>query len=262
MMDKDLILRPTRRILKKMGYFRDQEGIMNRYLRESAEWEAHLEKTRDVILNKIGEKLPERIIVLGSGWLLDFPLEEAWEICRDIELVDIIHPPQILNRIRKFPGIRTLGMDLSGGMIAQTYYGLKNRLSLEEINRLTALPLEFNPDQKNTLFISLNVMSQLDSLPSEYIVKKTSVSYHDLLEFRSGIQERHLEFLKSVKGLLITDYAEIYRNLSNGSVNEKQILITGLERILPEEEWKWEFDSQGIYRENCSTSMRVLVVSF
>lgn len=262
MSDINPLLKPPPKILKRMGYFRDQSGIMNRYLRESIQWKGHLDKTREVILKWIHKILPEKIIVLGSGWLLDFPLDEAWQICRKIELIDINHPAQVLNRIKKYPGICASYMDLSGGMITSVYRGVKMNLSPEEINHLPAFPLPLSREMNNTLFISLNVMSQLDSLPVEYILEKTSIAYHELLLFRSGIQERHLEFLKSVNALLITDYAEVYQDFSNGSVSEKQILLTGPNRITPVEEWNWEFDSHGIYRKNCSTTMRVIAASF
>ncbi len=37
------------RIIRRMGFIRDQEGIMNRYLRERSNWDRHLQHTRSFI---------------------------------------------------------------------------------------------------------------------------------------------------------------------------------------------------------------------
>lgn len=62
-----------------MGYLNDQQGIMNRYLGESKQWEKHLPRCRKFITSTFedpggGEK-KESVAVLGSGWLLDVPLD-------------------------------------------------------------------------------------------------------------------------------------------------------------------------------------------
>ncbi len=56
-----------------MKYISDQKGILNRYLAEGNNWEAHLEKTRGFITGCLEKNKPETVAVLGSGWLLDIP---------------------------------------------------------------------------------------------------------------------------------------------------------------------------------------------
>jgi hypothetical protein len=88
------------KILRRMGYLRDQEGIMNRYLAESEQWQYHLEKTRNFIAGSFNGSQAESVAVLGSGWLLDVPLEKLRRRFRKIYLVDIHHPPR---SERRFP---------------------------------------------------------------------------------------------------------------------------------------------------------------
>ena len=63
-------------ILKKFGFFKDQNGIINRYLREKEAWQAHLSNTRDFIINSSMNKDNSKAVILGSGWLLDIPVDE------------------------------------------------------------------------------------------------------------------------------------------------------------------------------------------
>jgi len=61
--------------IRRMGFIKDQEGIMNRYLRESSQWKEHLEHTRKFIRESFAQTEAETVAVLGSGWLLDVPLD-------------------------------------------------------------------------------------------------------------------------------------------------------------------------------------------
>jgi hypothetical protein len=76
-----------------MGYICDQEGIMNRYIREKKSWDLHFGKTREFINGCFSDKSIDSVAVLGSGWLLDVPLEEMKNRYKKIFLVDIHHPP-------------------------------------------------------------------------------------------------------------------------------------------------------------------------
>ena len=67
-------MKNQRQILRRMGYIRDQEGIMNRYIREKMHWDQHLEKTREFINASFSDKSIETVAVLGSGWLVDIIL--------------------------------------------------------------------------------------------------------------------------------------------------------------------------------------------
>jgi len=102
-----------------MNFLSDQEGIMTRYLKEKENWDEHLEKSREYILKSVGNKKLSTISILGSGWLLDVPLEELTIQFQKVILVDIFHPPQILHKVRNMPRVKTMEMDITGGMIEQ-----------------------------------------------------------------------------------------------------------------------------------------------
>ena len=76
-----------RKLLRKLGFFLDSEGILNRYYREKGAWDSHLENTKKAILQSAESKGKNIAVVLGSGWLLDVPLAELAEMFGKVYLV-------------------------------------------------------------------------------------------------------------------------------------------------------------------------------
>lgn len=80
--------------LHKMGFIQDQNGIIRRFKREKQNWDDHMTQSKSFILKsaKNKENLPDNLsakqadkagvtcAVLGSGWLLDLPLDELSEM--------------------------------------------------------------------------------------------------------------------------------------------------------------------------------------
>ena len=70
------------RVLRKFGFKKDQNGIINRYLREKGSWKTHLSNTKKFITDFTKNKAKNSCVVLGSGWLLDVPIEYLTRISR------------------------------------------------------------------------------------------------------------------------------------------------------------------------------------
>jgi len=101
--------------IRRMGFLRDQEGIMNRYLREKGNWDPHLNHSKEFILRCFRDDRIQTVAVLGSGWLLDVPLDEMAKRFSTIYLVDIRHPPQIRKKVEPMSRVRLIEADLTGG---------------------------------------------------------------------------------------------------------------------------------------------------
>ena len=110
-----------KKVLKEMKYISDQQGIMNRYFAESKGWNEHLQNSRSFILENIRKHRPETVMILGSGWLLDVPLDELLSECKQVYLADIIHPSQVHHRVKKAKNAQLISTDISGGAIEQIY---------------------------------------------------------------------------------------------------------------------------------------------
>ncbi|MEN8157120.1 MAG: hypothetical protein ABFS10_09220 [Bacteroidota bacterium] len=259
-------MEPSRRILRRMQYLRDQDGIMNRYLREGTNWESHLHKTKAFITSSFKDQSLDSIAILGSGWLLDVPLEELNRRFKKIYLVDIVHPPQVKKRTEAMERVELVEADLTGGAIEQVWREVKQRGSrrgecLTE-HLISNLKLEsplhgINPDA----IASVNLLNQLDILLVEFMEKHGYFKQESPDAFRKLIQTFHLEWITRTPGSLVTDTVEVNRD-KNGNESTRPLLYTGLPEGARSEQWKWRFDSRGTYRHNTLTHMEVRAVEW
>jgi len=98
--DFKLNLFPLQRSLRKMGYFKDQEGIARRYISEKSNGDNHLTNTKKFIFNCLEENRSKKVSILGSGWLLDIPVEYLLKNFKEVVFYDIRHPRQILHKFK------------------------------------------------------------------------------------------------------------------------------------------------------------------
>jgi len=245
-----------------MGFVKDQEGIMNRYLRESSHWKSHLERTRSFISASFQETEAESVAVLGSGWLLDVPLEQLRSRFDHIYLVDIHHPVQIRKRTAAMPQVELIEEDLTGGAINQVWSYLEKSAShlegflKEEFSLFPPLP-HIRPD----VLISVNLLNQLDIIVCDHILKKKHFQQEDLTPFRTAIQAFHVDWMTKRPGCLITDTMEEVVD-KNGAKSSKALLYTNLPPGIRSDSWWWDFDSQGTYHPGSRTRMEVQAIEW
>jgi hypothetical protein len=238
-----------------MGYLADQRGIINRYLREQGGWDKHLNYCRDYIINKIKEHKPEKVTILGSGWLLDIPLAELSELTGRVTLVDIIHSVQVKHKVRPYKNVSLVEMDISGGLVKTIWQStIKGMATIDDID----IPV-FNPGFDTGLVISVNLLTQLDNLLVDFVSKKSNADPSQLRIFQSCIQEKHIEFLESCPSILITDYIEyIYTHDELTTTN--QLIFTRLPETERINKWDWDFDTSGSYYDGKKVVFKVLAL--
>jgi hypothetical protein len=234
-----------RRILNRMGYYNYQHGFIVRHLNQETGWNSHLEKCRSFIISALEVHKPERITVLGSGWLLELPLVEMIEKVNKVFLIDIIHPPEVIRQVSNLPGVELKTEDISGGLIDEVWHKTARLPFFKKLKSLDDLTIpEYIPDSDPGMVISLNILTQLETLPVKHLMKKTNANEEELTKFRKEIQNKHIDFLKKNKSVLITDVIEIFTDRS-GNISEKESVITGLPEGIYKEEWTWDFDVRG-----------------
>lgn len=251
-----------RRILSKMGYYNYQNGLIYRHLNQEGGWDNHLEHCRNLILRAIEFYAPEKVTVLGSGWLLDLPLAEILEKTNKVCLVDIVHPPDVINQVSHLDKVELREQDITGGLIEEVWqktrkYSFLNRLkSLENI-----IVKEYIPVDDPGLVISLNILTQLEAMIVTHLKKRSHIEEEELKRFRMNIQKRHIDFLKKHNSLLITDYEEVFINRS-GFSTANTTLITDLPHFKFREEWTWDFDLKGAdyYTSKCRINVIGLMI--
>lgn len=250
-----------RRILHRMGYYNYQRGLIYHHLDEEGSWDIHLKNCRDFILESTERVKPGIITILGSGWLLDLPLTELSESAGEINLVDIIHPPEVKNQVGKLKNVVLREEDVSGGLINELWQKAGRRSYFNKLRSIEDLTIpEYTPGFNPGMIISLNILTQLETLPVELLRKKSRADKESLDRFSMKIQLSHISFLKKHRSVLITDTSELVTGRS-GDITE----IKSVHADLPEaeyfKEWTWNFDGKNsdYYRKKSVFKVRAML---
>lgn len=231
-----------RRILHKMGYYNYQRGLIFHHLNEEGAWSNHLRNCRNFILKSLDLYKPSVITVLGSGWLLDLPLKEINDAADVINLVDIVHPPEVKSQVADLKKVILREEDVTGGLIEEVWKKASRRTFLNKLRSIQEIKInEYQPGFEPGLVISLNILTQLESLPLEFLRKRSKADDESFLHFRKEIQSRHISFLVKHKSVLITDISEIITE-NQGNTIEKPSVLIDLPFSRLKEEWTWDFE--------------------
>jgi hypothetical protein len=245
-------------MLTRMGYYNYQNGMIYHHVNQTGGWENHQTHCRSFILKALELYKPEKVTVLGSGWLLELPFAELIERTGSICLIDIIHPPDVIAQIGNYKNVELIEQDVTGGLIEDIwqktgrYPFLKKLKSLENI----IIP-EFKPDSDPGLVISLNILTQLETLIVDFLKKWSKIKKEEINFFRTEVQRKHIDFLMKHRSVLITDYAEVVTTKS-GSVRTIPTLVTDLPSSKISEEWIWNFDQTGADLYNSRSQFKVI----
>ncbi|MFP4023901.1 MAG: hypothetical protein ACLFVR_05180 [Thiohalospira sp.] len=247
-----------------MKYLSDQKGIINRYIREKEHWDEHNTNCKNFILKSAKSKKKGKAVILGSGWLLDVPLKELSEQFEKVLLIDIIHPPQVLKKIGQYENVKAIKSDITGGLIDYVFDTLKTDKKEKTKTLMTAGELfSYSLPPATDFVVSLNVMTQLNILLTDYM--KTSRLYSDgeLQQFALLVQEEHLNILPKEKTCLITEYEEELYDENGQLLGVNPLIFVDLPKSkLTENKWKWKFDSSMTYREDANTWFNVVALDF
>jgi len=247
--------------LRRMGYLKDQNGILKRYSVEKENWQTHIENSKKCILKSSENKDKGKVVVLGSGWILDLPIAELSKIFTEVVLIDIHHPKQILNRYRKFDNISFLEKDITGGYIDFLYENLKkNSTQIQLIPSFKET--NFNILENADFVISLNIMVQLHVLLIDYIKKVNPKSVLDQLVFQKTIQQHHIELLPQGKTCLISDFEEELLDKNDHVIGVNPLIHVDLPEGNFSRQWRWKFDTRMTYRDKAKTFFNTKAIDF
>lgn len=254
----------TEKIKKKLGFYSDNAGILNRYIREQENWQEHLQNTKKAILKSAFNKQKGIVVVLGSGWLLDVPLKELSEMFEQVYLIDIVHSKQVTHQVAKMKNVQCIEYDVSGGVLEGVFDLVKNKS-----NDLDSIVLEnknwgLSPEIVADFVISVNILSQLDYFALSFLRKNTTFCELRLGELKQRIQQAHLSFLPKGKSCVITDFKEIiYRNKDKENIlRQNNLLKVDIDPKSIFNRWIWNFDTQKTYYSDGNTYMNVLAANY
>lgn len=244
--------------LHKMGFVQDQNGIIRRYEREKHNWNDHLTRSKNFILKSTEEKDKGTCVVLGSGWLLDLPLDELSEMYSEVLLIDLIHPKAVMHKVQKLSNVECIYEDITGGLVDLFYKSLpKNRLLPE-----TLKAYRYKLPDRTDIVISLNVLCQLHILLLDYVKRFSVYNENELTQMERIIQESHLEILPKNKTCLITDIEEEILDEKDEIIGINPLIHVDLPEGNFSQQWQWRFDSNMTYREDAKTFFNTKAIDF
>ena len=251
-----------RRLLTRMGYYNYQKGLIIHHVNQEGGWEKHLERCRGLIIRALDLYKPEKVTVLGSGWLLDLPLAELIERTGKVCLIDIIHPPDVASQVTQYKNVELIEQDITGGLIEEVWQQTRQNSFFRKLSGLKNICVgEYNPGDDPGMVISLNILTQLESLPIDLLKKRSKIAEEELDNLKSTIQKKHIDFLRKHLSVLITDYAEVITSKS-GSTKTLNTLLTDLPPGRFSEEWTWNFDQTGadLYNSRSQFMIKGLII--
>lgn len=249
------------RILKKMGFKADSQGVIDRFIQVNGSWEDHLQHTRNFILKAVTKKQITNLAVFGSGWCLDLPLDELTGMAGRIQLYDLVHPTQVLHSLRRYSNVDAIVADVTGGVVIRAYQSVKEfRKHGKKATPAEICHAIFRPAVIPDYIISLNLYSQLGELITEYLERHVPYTHDETDRIKSLLQQSHLQLLTPGSSCLITDFQE-YNYNQDGTVSETTDVVRfPLPLSANTETWEWQFDPEGGYKPGKKTVLKVVAI--
>ncbi len=260
------LVTPCSSHLRQLGYLKELIGIQSRYHRSHKLWRSHLQKTKGFILEGARRcNRRRKVVILGSGWLLDIPLKSLAGMFDEVFLLDVVHPLTARRTARRFPNVKLVEKDVSG--VAMDVFQLARRVRITgKKEPLSALGPSV-PQSKNDIdyVVSANLLSQLPMVPVEYLRKlqdRVGGSMYkepEIQEFTRRILEQHVQTLREgvCQSCLVADVEAITLDRED-KVVEKMGLLDGLSLPPVQCEWMWEIADFGEVHANQRICHRVV----
>jgi hypothetical protein len=238
-----------------MDYLYEAIAMRSRYRRNRIAWQPHLEQTRQAILSAAERtRNRNRVVILGSGPLLDVPLDELATMFREVVLLDIVFLPEVYKRVRPYDNVRLVQHDVTN--MAQKLY---ENIRSGNPELPTASPAVPDIDEDTGLVVSLNILSQLWVMPRAYALKKLRGLEEEVVdEWCAQITSSHSSFLQQLTCpvCLIGDHEFVKRD-REGKIVSQGSTVAGLALPEPEASWTWNIVPLGEKARFLSKELKV-----
>ncbi len=222
--------------LRALGYLDEALALRRRHRRNREAWQPHLDRTRAFILDAAERcRKRDRVVLLGSGLLLDVPLPELARSFREVVLQDVVCLPEARKKLRRNRNARFVQQDvtnIAALLVRNAQQGLRT------LPESLPLPLEGQAD----LVVSLNILSQLWVIPRAFAAGRLRGLPEDVIDDWCGrIVEAHYRWLRSLPCdvCLVADHEVVKRDAAGGVISRGST-ICNLRLPPPEQEWTWQ----------------------
>lgn len=232
------ISNPVSKTAKQLGHLQEIIGMEARSKRLVKQWPSHLQNTKTIIEKSSREIAdPNEVIVLGSGLLLDVPIEFLSQHFKHVYLVDVVHLNKVKKIIKKFSNVEIVEHDVTG------FSEKLEKITPTETNFEASIPcLSLN----TSLVISTNMLSQIDFIIVNYAKNKLAFNKEQLNNLAMKVVQDHIKMLLEVstKVCLISDVERTYHD-EQTHLKERVNVIMGASLPKPDETWLWNLAPKG-----------------
>ena len=231
---------PCPKTYRRLDYLSGLIAIQGRYKRVADHWRTHLDNSRQLILHAAAQT-PQRnkVVVIGSGLLLDVPVEMLAKQFNTVILIDIAHLISVRLLCMRHSNITLVEHDITG--LAEALLSYRRGESLPRPQ--AGLPAVA---QNADLIISCNILSQLAITPAQYLQQHFVVDGERLANWRQEIIFNHLALLTEQPGqrVLLCDVFHDYLD-RNDNLLYREDVLHGIKIGDPEQQWRWSIAPEG-----------------
>lgn len=219
---------------RRLGLAAESAAMVRRHGRCAAAWAPHLARCRELILAAAGD-CPVRglAVAVGSGPLLDVPLDGLSGLFGRVVLADAVHPRAARRAAAARPNVELLEFDATGLLPELAACCRAGRGPLP----VPAPPVL--PGPRPDFLVSLNLLSQLPIRPLAALRRSLAdPGEAGRKALARGLVDAHLEWLAGAadRVCLVSDYLRLVRKTGGGQ--EQADLLHGA-TLPPGEDWEW-----------------------
>ncbi len=225
--------------VRKYGYLRRLIALEFREARCRDVWMTH-EETAKALIVKAADLVPQQrtAVIVGSGLLLEVPIQELCDRFERVYLVDIFHMPAIRERAKKYFNVKLLTGDVTGifHMMKENHFP----------GPLRPAPAPRIPHMAEAdLLVSCNCLTQLAGPFNDMFRETRGYADKDCDMLSAQVMEEHVQAIATKAtsvSVLITDVERFA--MQGEKVVARTDLLKGVKlpqssKIMNNEEWDW-----------------------
>ncbi|MDE0808044.1 MAG: hypothetical protein OSB69_01740 [Alphaproteobacteria bacterium] len=227
---------PCPPLARRLGFLREMVSIISRHGRCRKAWAPHLTRSQATVRQAIEQSAgSRRAVVLGAGLGYDLPLADLIEHFDQVLLVDLVHGPAIRLAAWRSRRVRLVSHDVTECL---------ENLIAGQLD--VAEPSRFLDDPAVDLVVSLNIVSQLPTLPGHFLENAAGRDEAEADAIGCALVGAHFRYLEKFNATVCL-VGDIAREVlaPNGTVVETVSALRGATIPWAGETWSWDIAPLG-----------------
>jgi len=222
-------------VSRNFGYLKQAIALEARYRRCRNAWSLHLDKSQELIRAAIEQcSKHHEVVVLGSGLLLDIPIDDLSARFDHVVLVDMVHLRGVRRRIKDFDNIELVEMDVTG--VARP---LSDLIDPNSQRPWPEPKFDIRLFENTDLVVSANILSQLPLLPGDHLKCLGCADDEAIHSYKRAIIDHHLKLFDQLTCTVCFIADVERRTISKIESRDNEDLLLGAEPLIEASSWMW-----------------------